>query len=255
MGTKLTNKEKQYYVTLFNMDDPNERRTEVITASCQKEAERIALSGGIINRANGWGVLGSRRKPTAEDVKDFFMLDEKLRKDLVDSMLFEKGERILSGTIGDIRINVEVAGDVSVTWQGVNYSSIAEFPEELVNVIRQGHLFEDRRANVYLNNWFEITAWKDNELLYEDFFEDIGTLETEDEGKNILLDFFFDSIIEIEPNEEEEDNDTDNLITPEKIAAAVQVLIDNGIEADEAKTVLQAVCYVLLDKEIYPEKQ
>ena len=34
---------------------------------------------------------------------------------------------------------------------------------------------------------------------------------------------------------------------------AVKVLIDNGIEKDEAETVLQAVGYVLLDKELFPE--
>jgi hypothetical protein len=37
------------------------------------------------------------------------------------------------------------------------------------------------------------------------------------------------------------------------IAAAEKVLIDNGIEEDEASTVLQAVGYALLDTELYPE--
>ena len=40
-------------------------------------------------------------------------------------------------------------------------------------------------------------------------------------------------------------------ITKDKIKAAEQVLIDNGIEASEADTVLQAVCYVLLDWDPY----
>jgi len=34
---------------------------------------------------------------------------------------------------------------------------------------------------------------------------------------------------------------------------AEQVLIDNGIEPDEAPIVLQAIGYVLLDTELYPE--
>ena len=33
-----------------------------------------------------------------------------------------------------------------------------------------------------------------------------------------------------------------------------QVLIDNGVEADEAKIVMQAVGYTLLDTELYPEE-
>lgn len=39
-----------------------------------------------------------------------------------------------------------------------------------------------------------------------------------------------------------------------KIKEAEQVLIDNGIEKDEAATVLQAIGYVLLDTELYPEE-
>ena len=38
----------------------------------------------------------------------------------------------------------------------------------------------------------------------------------------------------------------------ERLKATEQVLIDNGIEADEADTVLQAIGYTLLDTELYP---
>lgn len=34
---------------------------------------------------------------------------------------------------------------------------------------------------------------------------------------------------------------------------AEQCLIDNGIESDEAAVVLQALGYILLDEELYPE--
>jgi len=40
----------------------------------------------------------------------------------------------------------------------------------------------------------------------------------------------------------------------EDVMRAEQVLIDNGIEADEADTVLQAVCYALFDLELYDEE-
>ena len=43
-------------------------------------------------------------------------------------------------------------------------------------------------------------------------------------------------------------------ITNEKIKAAEQCLIDNGIEMDEASVVLQAIGYILLDKELYPDE-
>lgn len=42
-------------------------------------------------------------------------------------------------------------------------------------------------------------------------------------------------------------------ITKADIRRAEKVLIDNGIDEDEADVVLQAVGYVLLDTELYPE--
>ena len=44
-------------------------------------------------------------------------------------------------------------------------------------------------------------------------------------------------------------------ITNEKIKAAEQCLIDNGIEMDEASVVLQAIGYILLDEEFYPDEE
>lgn len=43
-------------------------------------------------------------------------------------------------------------------------------------------------------------------------------------------------------------------ITEDKVKAAEQVLIDNGIDADEASTVLQALGFALLDQDLYPPK-
>lgn len=43
-------------------------------------------------------------------------------------------------------------------------------------------------------------------------------------------------------------------IYDERISKAEQCLIDNGIEPDEASTVLQALGYILLDEELYPEE-
>lgn len=40
-----------------------------------------------------------------------------------------------------------------------------------------------------------------------------------------------------------------------KLKKAEQCLIDNGIASDEAETVLQALGYILLDKELYSATQ
>lgn len=41
-------------------------------------------------------------------------------------------------------------------------------------------------------------------------------------------------------------------IVPAQVHAAMQCLIDNGIEEDEASSVLQALGYILLDAELFP---
>ena len=45
----------------------------------------------------------------------------------------------------------------------------------------------------------------------------------------------------------------DSEITQEQIKKAEQCLIDNGIDEDDACVVLQALGYILLDTEFYPE--
>lgn len=39
------------------------------------------------------------------------------------------------------------------------------------------------------------------------------------------------------------------MVTQDKFNKAKQCLIDNGIEANEANIVLQALCYILMDEE------
>lgn len=43
-------------------------------------------------------------------------------------------------------------------------------------------------------------------------------------------------------------------ISKEAIVATEKVLVDSGIDEDEASTVLQAIGYVLLDTELYPDE-
>lgn len=50
-----------YDVTLFNMANPKETRHEIIEANSREEAEKTAVSGGLINLQSGWGVLDSTR--------------------------------------------------------------------------------------------------------------------------------------------------------------------------------------------------
>ena len=43
-------------------------------------------------------------------------------------------------------------------------------------------------------------------------------------------------------------------ITETQVDKALQCLIDNGIDQDEACVILQALGYILLDEELFPEE-
>ena len=45
------------------------------------------------------------------------------------------------------------------------------------------------------------------------------------------------------------------LISKEAIKKAEQCLVDNGIEPDEVQIVLQALGYILINQELYPDKE
>ena len=48
--------------------------------------------------------------------------------------------------------------------------------------------------------------------------------------------------------------DSSKVISDDNITKSLQVLIDNGIDEDEAETVLQAIGYTLIDTELFEDK-
>ena len=76
-----------------------------------------------------------------------------------------------------------------------------------------------------------------------------------DEWSNVSLEVDFDRM-EISNGDEPiclwTIDEVENNISNDKIEKAKKILIDNGIEQDEAETVLQALGYVLLDAELFP---
>lgn len=42
-------------------------------------------------------------------------------------------------------------------------------------------------------------------------------------------------------------------VTEEQVNKAIQCLTDNGIDQDDAYVILQALGYILLDEELFPE--
>ena len=83
--------------------------------------------------------------------------------------------------------------------------------------------------------------------LYENLYAfEVEGLSVEDTTKYIKEE-------NVEGNDDEVVYNNEVVITKGTIEKAEQVLIDNGIEKDEAWVVLQALGYVLFDGELYPE--
>lgn len=99
-----------------------------------------------------------------------------------DSMLFDSGTEIASGKFGYngkiLDIYLDVSGEVAVTYKGETYHTPSEFPEELIEKIKEhpnwwegyapsgeGNDNEEGDVYVYLNNWFEYIYGE--EVLYD----------------------------------------------------------------------------------------
>lgn len=135
----------------------------------------------------------SCRKSPEQEVKDFFFIREEDRRDLCDSLLFDSGQEILSGTVGDLRVSVVVCGDVRIVWNGESHRTPSHFPDDLREVIRGGTLDSDERAYIDMNNWFESRIWRGDKLLEEDVVDDLSGMDDND-AKGWILDVVKDYI-------------------------------------------------------------
>lgn len=83
--------------------------------------------------------------------------------------------------------------------------------------------------------------------LYSDFCKENGF------NNNTVKEIIFKGQDPYYENAEDDKPCVEYVRTAEVIAHAEQCLVDNGIEADEAQVVLQALGYILLDEELYPD--
>ena len=96
-----------------------------------------------------------------------FYLDEDLTN-VTDSMEFDSGTEIATLSFGDSEASIMVCGEVRVTIKDELYRKPSEFPEELKEIIRAGHVFDHEDVYVGNNNWFAIqfrdgTEWDPND--------------------------------------------------------------------------------------------
>lgn len=114
-----------------------------------------------------------------------------------ESMLFSSDTMVAEATFEDkngnrIEFWLGTRGEVDVDFfedglddDPTNYDDPDDFPEELIDIIKAGELWQDERVCVTDNNWFEViydVYNKDGELLHSngEMFEDFDNLSPDE---------------------------------------------------------------------------
>ena len=77
--------------------------------------------------------------------------------DVNDSMELDSEQVIAELVEGDVKITLEVRGDVRVIFDGLLYRYPSEFPDELAEMVHNDpDWYNNSRVDVGNNNWFEL---------------------------------------------------------------------------------------------------
>ena len=122
------------------------------------------------------------------DYKSFYFLEEERRKGITNSLLLPSGTIIAEILVGEFCAYILVHGSVRIIYKDEVYKDISQFPEELVDIIRNGNLGENADTYLDMNNWYELVVLKNEREVYCDVVDiDISTM-TETDMQNFLLD-------------------------------------------------------------------
>ena len=122
------------------------------------------------------------------DYKSFYFLEEERRKGITNSLLLPSGTIIAEILVGEFCAYILVHGSVRIIYKDEVYKDISQFPEELVDIIRNGNLGENADTYLDMSNWYELVVLKNEREVYCDVVDiDISTM-TETDMQNFLLD-------------------------------------------------------------------
>ena len=122
------------------------------------------------------------------DYKSFYFLEEKKRQGITNSLLLPSGTIIAEILVGEFTSYIIVHGSVRIIYKDEVYKDISQFPEELVDIIRNGNLGENADTYLDMCNWYELVVLKNEREVYCDVVDiDISTM-TETDMQNFLLD-------------------------------------------------------------------
>ena len=117
-----------------------------------------------------------------------YYLEEQRRKGITNSLLLPSGTLIAGIFVNEFNAYIIVHGAVRIIYKDEVYKDISQFPEELVDIIRNGNLGENADTYLDMCNWYELVVLKGARELYCDVVDiDISTM-TETDMQNFLLD-------------------------------------------------------------------
>ena len=185
-----------------------------------------------------------------------------------DSMLFDSGLTIakLFAEEGpySVFVDLKVVGDVAVVYRGNVYHTYFDFPTGLKQRIEETpgnwqHIEGKQDVQVNLNNWFEYqcciigpgNTCKGVTMVCEDEIHSMSNSELAEEMMEVVHQVLKEHC--------EQSAETKNIrlqkttLNDADLKKSLQVLQDNGLDEDDARAVLQAIGYTLLNTELFPE--
>lgn len=90
-----------------------------------------------------------------------------------DSMLLSSGTVVAELEVSGLTAEIRAVGLVRVRFDGSVYKDFSQFPKELVQIIKDGKLYEDSRVEVDFNNWFEMFYFQNGKEVCDSDLVDI----------------------------------------------------------------------------------
>ncbi|MBR0491789.1 MAG: hypothetical protein IJJ82_07105 [Clostridia bacterium] len=105
------------------------------------------------------------------------VLDFKISGNLseyTDSLLFDH-DVIASLETNEYKVTIEIIGDKRIIFDDEVYKSACNYPEELINILKQSDYFDNDRIEIIDNNWFEIDIYERDSInnVYELIDDDV----------------------------------------------------------------------------------
>lgn len=126
-----------------------------------------------------------------EEIKYCEIVDD--LENYTDSLLFDE-HTIARLETENYAVVIEVIGYIRIYFENEIYKSASRYPEELVEMIKSGKVYENPEVDIGNNNWFNIAVYvKNSDGIFEFDNDDVLDIAldnlTKEELKNYMFEF------------------------------------------------------------------